>query len=550
MKKIFIYALPALAMGVVSCADGYEGDFKMDKPESVEHAEHLASLATLNSVIDRSANPNFKLGLAVSSADYASRGLTYSVALTNFDFVTDAGALVYSSILNEEGDIVLTPVTDMFLSDGPKVAGGAMLSYDALPKAHLEEVISPTFIKGDLAIGTFAFEDFDGDDLGKEYAMSSGSVAVVADNPTGAEGHVLQIGSNDKKARNSYPVFTVPLPNGMTVGNVTSVVFDLYCPDDKTQKRNFVAIVNGIRKNYTGDTPDKRGCPLQTWMNKMVLDLTEVEITDEIKNATELTLSFGPNVNNSYYFIDNIQIGWTTGVPDKYVEKDEAEKAAALADNFGAWADVVMASCAPSMTDYIVLANPMSDNAPYVLRSAQSEAVFNEEGEIVNDMSGMFFFNDYMGDNFVKTVTDCLSKSYKASEGAGSPNFFVSESSLLGNPEKTGSFLNQVASWSNAGAKIDGIAVVLNNLDASAANRQAVTDLFTALAGSGKLIRLDNLSVANSDADFYGFVVSEYFRVIKPENRAGIIFAGMGDLWKNNARTDAYEAVLNALSKK
>ena len=545
MKKIFIYTLPALAMGIASCADGYEGDFKMDKPESVEHAEHLASLGTLNSVIDRAANPNFKLGLAVSSADYASQGLTYSVAVTNFDFVADLNALAYSTILNEDGDFVLVPVTDMFLQEGPKVAGGAMLAYNALPTAHLQEVISPTFIKGDLAVGTFAFEDFDEDELGKEYPMSNGSVAIVSENPTGAEGHVLKIGTEDNKARNSYPVLTIPLPNGMNIGNVTSVVFDLYCPDDKSQKRNFVAIVNDIRCNYSGDTPDKRGCPLQTWMNKMVLDLTQVELTDDIKNATEMTLSFGPNVNNSYYYIDNIQIGWTTGVPDKYVDKDDAEKAAALADNFGSWADVVMASCAPGMSDYVVLANPMSDNAPYALRSAATEAVYDEEGNIVNDLSGMFFFNDYMGDNYVKTVTDCLLKSYKASEGAGNPNFFVSETGLLGNAAKTQSFLNQVASWSNAGAKIDGVAVVLNNLDT--ANRQAVTDLFTALAGAGKLVRLDNLSVANGDADFYGFVISEYFRLIKAENRAGIIFSGMGDLWKNNARTDAYESVLNAL---
>lgn len=550
MKKIFVYALPALALGVASCADGYEGDFKMDKPESVEHAEHLASLATLNSVIDRTENPNFKLGLAVSSADYASRGLTYSIALTNFDMVTDASALAYASILTEDGSIALTPVTDMILADSPKVAGGAMLSYDALPKAFLEEVISPTFIKGDLATGTFLAYDFDGDEQGKTYPMSNGSTATVAANPSGAEGNVLRIGSESEKARNSYPELTITLPEGMNIGNVTSVVFDLYCPDDKSQKRNFVAIINGVRKNYTGDTPEKRGCPLETWMNKMVLDLTQVELTDEEKAATEMTLCFGPNVNSSYYFIDNVLIGWTTGVPDKYVDKDEAEKAAALADNFSVWADNVMTACASSITDYVVLANPMSDVAPYALRSAQSEAVVDEEGNIVNDMSGMFFFNDYMGDNYVKTVTDCLSKSYAAADGAGKPNFFVAESGLLGNADKTRSFLNQVAAWSAAGAKIDGIAVVLDNLEVSSANRLAVTELFATLAGSGKLIRLDNLSVANADADFYGFVVSEYFRLIRAEYRAGFIFAGTSDLWKNNARTDAYEAVFNSLSKK
>ena len=550
MKKIFFYTLPALALAAVSCADGYEGDFKMDKPESVENAEHLASLATLNSVIDRSVNPNFKLGLAVSSADYASQGLTYSIAKTNFDFVTDAGIFAYSAILNEDGDIVLNTVTDMFIQGGLNVAGGAMLAYNALPKSYLEEVISPTFIKGDLATGTFLAVDFEDDAKGTEYTMTNGSTAVVASNPNGNEGNVLQVGSPDAKARNSYPEIKIALPNGMTLANVTSVVFDLYCPDKNSQQRNFVAIVNGVRKNYTGDTPDKRGCPLETWMNKLVVDLTQVELSDEDKTATEMTLAFGPNVNNSYYFIDNVQIGWTTGVPDKYVEKNEAEKAAALADNFGVWADAVMTACAPSMTDYVVLANPMSDNAPYVLRSSESEAVLDENGAIVNDMSGMFFFNDYMGDNFVKTVTDCLTKSYRASEGVGNPNFFVSESGLLGNADKTQSLINQVAAWSNAGAEIDGIAVNLSNLDPAGSNRQALTELFTALGNSGKLVRLDNLSVATGDAEFYGFVITEYFRLIKPENRAGIIFAGTSDLWKNNVRTDVYESVVNALSAK
>ena len=550
MKKIFIYTLPALAIAAASCADGYEGDFKMDKPESVEHAEHLASLATLNSVIDRAQNPNFKLGLAVNSADYASHGLTYSVAMTNFDMVTDLNALAYSTILNEDGEYVLVPVTDMFLKDGLNVAGGAMLAYNALPKAHLEDVISPTFIKGDLAIGTILATDFEDDAQGKTYPMTNGSSAVVAANPTGADGNVLQIGSSSDKAKNTYAELTFALPNGLTVGNLTSIVFDLYCPDDKSQKRNFVAIINGVRKNYTGDTPDKRGCPLGTWMNKLVLDITDVEISDADKSATEITIAFGPNVNNSYYFIDNVQFGWTTGVPDKYVEKNEAEKAAALADNFSNWADAVMTACAPSISDYVVVANPMSDVAPYVLRSTESEAVLDENGAVVNDMSGMFFFNDYMGDNYVKTVTDCLSKSYSTAGGAGSAKFYVGESGLVGNAVKTQSLLTQVAVWTNAGAKIDGIAVAMNNIEASAANRQAVTDLFTALGNSGKLIRLDNLSVVNADADFYGFIVSEYFRLIKAENRAGIIFAGMGDLWKNNARTDAYEAILNALSTK
>lgn len=542
MNKKYIYALPALAVVMASCAEGYEGDFKMDKPESVVQAEHLASLSTLKSAVDRTANPNFKLGIAVSSADYISRGVTYSIALTNFDMVTDLNAMAYSAIMDENGAYSLNAVADMVLADSPRVAGGSMLCYNALPVAWLEEVVSPTFIKGDLASGGVSVADFDADAQGQTYEMNNGSVATVTADPAGGEGNVLQIGSSDNKARNSYAYLRASLPDGLTVGDIVSVGFDLYCPDANSQKKNFVAIVNGVRKNFTGDTPDKRGCPLDTWSRKLTLDISDMAFSEEESASTELILCLGPNVNNSYYFIDNVTFTWETGEPDKYVEKNEAEKAQALADNFSDWASAVMGAYAPGISDYVVLSNPMSDVAPYSLRTSESES------EAGNDIAGEFFFNDYMGDNFLKTVTDCLSKAYAAAEGVGTPVFYVSESGLLGNPDKTNSFLSQVSSWSAAGAKIDGIAISLGRIDATDENRSAITNLFQTLSASGKLVRLDNLAVTDADAEFYSFLISEYFRLIKAENRAGIIFAGVSDLWKNYSRTEAYEAVFNALS--
>lgn len=547
MKKIYLYSITVLALAMASCAESYESNFIMEKPVSVIHAEYLASLGALNSAVNRAENPNFKLGLAVSSADYATKGLTYSIALTNFDMVTDVSAMAYSSILDENGAYALSPITDMFLQDAPTVCGGAMLSYNALPKTYLENVISPTFVKGDLEIGTINVADFDTEVVGAEYEMNNGSVATVTADPAGGEGNVLQIGSDDNKARNSYAVITFTLPDGLTVADITAVGFDLYCPNTNSQKRNFVAIVNGARKNYSGDTPEKRGCPLETWARKMQLDLTDVEgLSDEDLSSSELTICLGPNVNSSFYYLDNITLAWSTGEPDKYVEKNEAEKAAALADNFGQWAANVMEAAAPGITDYVVLANPMSDMDTYMLRTADNEI------ECGNDTTGCFFFNDYMGDNYLKTVTDKLSSAYSVAGGNGTPIFYVSESGLLGNSAKTQRLVDQIATWCGAGAKIDGIAVNLplvysSEAGVQAANKQAVTDLFTALAATGKRIRLDNVSMANADAEYYGYVISEYFRLIGSANRAGIIFAGTGDLWKNNARTDVYEAVLNAL---
>lgn len=540
MKKINSYILPTLALLLASCADGYEGHFSMEKPQSVADAERLAGLGSLKSAVDRDLNPYFKLGVSVSASDYASKGVTYSIALSNFNFVTDETAMYYSTIMDASGSFTLTPVTDMAIAGSPAVGAGPMLAYNALPKAWLENVIAPTFIKGDLASGNVSAADFDSEEIGCHYEMNNGSVATVTSDPTGGESHVLQVGSPDDKARNSYAIIKTTLADGLTIGDISSIGFDLYCPDANSQKRNFVAILNGVRKNYTGDTPDKRGCPLNTWARKLTLNLNDMQLPDDVRTSTELSLCLGPNVNNSHYYIDNITFTWQTGEPDKFVDKNYEEKALALADNFTSWATGIMEATAPLITEYVVLANPLSDSEPFSLRTAASEI------ECGNDTTGCFFFNDFMGDNYLKTATDRLTSAYTGNGGTGTPIFYVRETGLAGNKGKTERLVSQIASWSAAGAKIDGIAVELKIPAASGIDRADIANLFSALAATGKLIRLDNVS-ANGDAKLYETILSEYLKAVEPAKRGGIIFAGIDELWKGHSRTDAYEAVFNAL---
>lgn len=548
MKNSYILPIFLSAFALGSCVEDYDTSVVVEKPESVAEAEHLASLDVLNSYVDRTANPNFKLGLAVNSADYVGQGLTYSIAKTNFDVVTDAAALTYGSTVADDGTIAFTPFTDMILDGAPAVVGGPMISYNTVNTTQLQSVIADNFVKGDYEAGKLIVADFQADELGKEYAMSNGSVATVVEDPKDPEEKVLRVGSPDSKARNSYPVINVSLPDGLTLGNCRTVIFDIYCEDTNSQKKALVMILNGQRKNFTGDTPDKRGCPLQDWGRKLIqLDVAAVDkLTDADRALSEFTLSIGPNVVNTYYYIDNVTIEWERGEKDKYVEKTPEEKSTALADNFSTWATALMTEAAPAVTDYVVVSNPMSDDDAFMLRNLENET------ELGHDTANSFFFNDYMGDNYVATITSALSSAYAANGGNGTPHFYVSESGLLGNPGKTARLLQQIALWEAAGAKIDGIAIDLPLSYSTSAseqnvNKQDVTDLFNAVKASGKLIRLDNVSMANADADFYSFVVSQYFTLIPGDKRGGIIFAGTGDLWKNNARTPVYEAVANGM---
>ncbi len=537
MKKIYFYTLISGALALSSCAEDYVCNIDVDKPQSVEQAEQLAALDVLNSYVNRSAYPNLKLGLVVNSADYASKGLTYSIAKTNFDAVMDNGALLYGNTVADDGSVSLVGFTDMLLQDAPAVSAGAMVTYNSVNVPYLNSVIADNFVKGDLQTGKFTVADFDSDAVGTEYAMSNGSVATVVEDPAGESGNVLMVGSADDKARNSFPMLNISLNDGLTLGDCVSVVLDLYCVDDKSQKRPLVLIADDKRKNFSGDTPEKRGCPIGQWARKIVeLNFADNDaLTDEDRAKTSFTLMAGPNVNNSYYYIDNVTIYWSTGEPDKYVEKTPAEKSQALADNFDSWAARVMEALAPSVNEYVVVSNPMSDNPEFMLRSAESETPSED----------CFFFNDYMGDSYVATLTKSFSKAYSGNGGNGKPVFYIEESGLLGNADKTARLLNQIKAWDAAGAQIDGIMVDLPVNEAT--TKTEITELFKALASSGKLIRLNSVSFGAATPEFCKFVVEEYLATVAADKCSGIYFAGTGDLWKNNARSPIYGAVIEAL---
>lgn len=531
-----------------SCAEEYVYNIDVEKPQSTVQDEQLAALEPLKSYVDASANPNFKLGLAVNGEDYAKKEITYSLALSNFNSVVDRSALSYGNTTDETGSANFGTLTGMFLEDAPAVLGSTMFAYNSLNKTYLEEnVISPNFVKGDYEAGKYTLFSFEDDALDTQYGLSNeknNTVCFVADDPQGPEnGHVLQIGSPEKKAQNNYPVFNISMPDNLTLGNCVSVVFDIYCVDNNSQTRPLVLIVNGKRFN-SQETPQKLGCPLGDWGRRICeIKFSDVEgLTAEDLASTEFTLSTGCNIRNSYYYIDNVAINWERGEKDKYVDKTLEEQSQALADNFAQWANVAMEQVAPSVSDFVVVANAISDSDEYVLRNQENETALG------NDTTNSFFLNDYMGDNYVVTLTKAVAAAYKANGGQGNPTLYVSESALLGNPGKTTRFVNQVKAWIAAGAQIGGVAVELpmNYTDGSDLVAQAKA-LFGSLKETGVIVRLDNVSMANANAEVYGQVVNAYLDTIPASQRGGIIFASTSDLWNNYKRTAVYGAVVDAL---
>lgn len=90
---------------LASCVDTEIADVTVTKPESIAQYEYLNDYAPLKSYIDRAANPDFKLGLALAANEFCEGGLVFRLAEANFDEVTAGNAMKYASCVNDKGEM-------------------------------------------------------------------------------------------------------------------------------------------------------------------------------------------------------------------------------------------------------------------------------------------------------------------------------------------------------------------------------------------------------------------------------------------------------------
>lgn len=118
-KKILPLAIIFVSM--VSCTDKHILDYSVDKPEELLAMEYVNKYDALKAYIDRTANPNFKLGSGVSVSDYISKNIVYRLTNANFDEMTAGNAMKYSSIVKDDGSMDFSQVSKFV--DAAQLAG-------------------------------------------------------------------------------------------------------------------------------------------------------------------------------------------------------------------------------------------------------------------------------------------------------------------------------------------------------------------------------------------------------------------------------------------
>ena len=97
-KQLILLALGATLL--VSCADEFDRNFEVGRPDKLEQYAYLSDYEPLKNYIDQSKYPNFKLGIGTDAADYVTQGVSYVVANTNFTETVAGNAMKMASCVS------------------------------------------------------------------------------------------------------------------------------------------------------------------------------------------------------------------------------------------------------------------------------------------------------------------------------------------------------------------------------------------------------------------------------------------------------------------
>lgn len=167
------------------------------------------------------------------------------------------------------------------------------------------------------------------------------------------------------------------------------------------------------------------------------------------------------------------------------------------------------------------------------------------------DQSNKFYWQDYLGDNFVRIPVK-YARQYFAENG-GNPDelkLFVNDYNLESdwdNNQKLKSLIEWIKQWESDGETvIDGIGSQMHityymNPETQASKEAHVVKMFELMAASGKLVRITELDMGICDEDgntiktedvtfeqqqamaqYYKFVIDKYFEIIPVPQQYGI----------------------------
>ena len=534
MKKVLLCLLTA---GLFSPAVAQE-KFELGKPNDANY-RYLDEYKALKEYIDKTKNPNFKLGAGTTVNDYLNNNTFKNLINKNFSETVAGNAMKMASCVNGNGNMNFETVKQYVKAAtdaGLSVYGHTLAWHSQQPKAWLLSLIGDKpDPSSEETYQVVASKDFTKDQsVGWTSDKTQFGYTITFDSTDGMKIHTT------KKCDNSWDVQFLAMEN-------------IPVEINKTYK---------MTMTVKGSADGKLHSKLGDWNNGEYPDIAfttewkDVEV--EYKGVVEgsfFMLQCGDFVGD--IFVKTIKF---EGYKGKTIPRTKDEMHDALVDAMDKWIKGMMEACDGKVKGWDLVNEAIAGGGDdgqgnYAL---QHSTAYNPSGnpDATWDVGGdNFYWQDYLGDlDYIRQACR-LARKY----GPEDVKLFINDYNLEGvwdittkdgisASKKVWSMVNWIKKWEADGVtKIDGIGTQMHisyyeNSGSQENLKKAITGMFEVMAKSGKLCRVSEMDmgyVPNGQtngiktsqltedqhkkmADFYEWIIKEYLRIIPAAQQWGI----------------------------
>ena len=539
MKKLLMCMLVAS----LSASTMAQEKFETGKPGD-DNYRYLDQYQALKDYIDYSKYPNFKLGAGTTVNDYLNNSTFKNLINKNFSETVAGNAMKMASCVDGNGNMNFETVkkyVQAATEAGLSVYGHTLAWHSQQPKAWLLKLIGdkpdPT---SEETYTVVASKDFtknqsvgwtsDKTDFGfsTNFDSTNGLIVKCTKQNTNAWDVQFQAMTDIPLTAGKTYKMTITV-KGSKAGKMTGHLGDWNTNNDSDPATGF-----NISYDFTTDWQDIAIDVKPTIDgNFLLLQVNTVDFTGDV-------------------YIKSIKFEGNQG---KMIPQTKQEMYDALVGAMDQWVKGMMEACNGKVKAWDLVNEAVSGGGDdgegnYLLQHSTAYSP-NGNPDATWDVGGdAFFWQDYLGDlDYIRQACR-LARMY----GPEDIKLFINDYNLESDwddNKKLKSLINWIKKWEADGVtKIDGIGTQMHisyHEDSGILNsrKQHITKMFELLANSGKLVRVSEMDMGyvisgtypnenkvytntiteaqhKKMAEFYEWIVKEYFRIIPPAQQWGI----------------------------
>jgi hypothetical protein len=486
-RKI-VYVVAAM-LATFSCTENEHADFPVEKPESIAAVEYLNDYDVLKTYINRTENPDFKLGSIIGTTDFENKNTAFRIIQGNFDEIAFSGTeLFHNAVVDNDGKISLNTVVGLINNAKESelsVFGRALCANINQNGVYLNSLIAPQiFIPEKNALDKLGLSETPfGGGWKESHDAKGGSVAPGSDGIAGGTASItLTNGNNTTSAATRILSPNIDRTQGITKWLIS------FCIKSNKPGKGRVTLSNNFLNRYPFTFDENEGAnsifytttDWQTFQFLLDADISKMNNRDLVNITFSIDVGYLASVKY------NIDIQTFSMIP---VEEDvvpeytayrllnDSEKEEILQGALQKYVSTLMDTCKNVIRAWDVVSNPMSNLNLGDLISASEAGSGNS----------VFYWQDYLGKDYAV-------EAFKMARQFGNKNekLFIYDDNLLENSAKLNGLVEYINYIDGKGATVDGISTPLN-VTLGVTDVEVVKDFFATLAATGKLVRISDL---------------------------------------------------------